>query len=99
VLFGHQDRLTFLVHPQLWLVPVGLIVLAAEQVHRDRQRPARALALRYGGLLLVYLSSAADMFLTGLGHGVQLLIVLALLSVAGVLSAPCSACGPSCSWA
>jgi hypothetical protein len=85
VLFGHHDRLTFLVHPQLWLVPAGLIVLAAEQVNRDRLRPAQALGLRYAGLLLVYLSSTADMFLTGLGRGVQLPIALALLSVAGVL--------------
>jgi hypothetical protein len=49
------------------LVPVGLIVLAAEQVNRDRLRPARALALRYAGLLLVYLPSTADLFLTAWG--------------------------------
>jgi hypothetical protein len=85
VVFGHHDRLTFLVHPQLGLVPAGLIVLAAEPVNRGRLRPVQGLALRYAGLLLVYLPSTADMFLTGLGHGVQLLLVLALLSVAGVL--------------
>ena len=48
-------------------------------------RPAQALALRYAGLLLVYLSSTADMFLIGLGRGVQLPSALALLSAAGVL--------------
>jgi hypothetical protein len=90
VIFGHEDRLTFLAHPQLWLIPVGLIVLAAEQLNRDsleRRRGGRsqALALRYAGLLLIYLSSTADMFITGLGQSVQLPIVLALLSVAGVL--------------
>ena len=63
----------------------GRIVLAAEQVNRDRLRPAQALGLRYAGLLLVYLSSTADLFLTGLGRGVQLPIALALLAVAGVL--------------
>jgi hypothetical protein len=63
----------------------GRIVLAAEQVNRGRLRPAQALALRYAGLLLVYLSSTADLFLTGLGNGVQLPSALALLSVAGVL--------------
>ena len=66
-------------------MPGGLIVLAAEQVNRDRLRPAQALGLRYAGLLLVYLSSTADMFLTGLGRGVQLPIALAPLSAAGVL--------------
>ena len=85
VLFGHHDRLTFLVHPQLWLIPVGLIALAAEQLNRDRVLPAQTLALRYVGLLLVYLSSTADLFIAGLGHGVELPIVLALLSVSGVL--------------
>jgi hypothetical protein len=67
------------------LVPAGRIALVAEQVNRDRLRPAQALGLRYAGLLLVYLSSTADLFLTGLGRGVQLPIALALLSVAGVL--------------
>jgi hypothetical protein len=85
VLFGHHDRLTFLAHPQLWLVPVGLIVLAAEQVNRGRLRPAQAQALRYAGLLLVYLSSTADLFIAGLGEGVWPAVVLALLAVAGVL--------------
>jgi hypothetical protein len=53
VVFGHHERLTFLVHPQLWLVPAGLIVLAAEQVNRGRLLPAQGLGLRYAGLLLV----------------------------------------------
>ena len=66
-------------------MPAGRIVLAAEQVNRGRLRPAQALALRYAGLLLVYLPSTADLFLTGLGRGVPLPIALALLSVAGVL--------------
>jgi hypothetical protein len=85
VLFGHHDQVAFLVHPQLWLIPVGLIVLAAERLNHDRLQPAQALALRYAGLLLIYLSSTADMFITGLGQNVALPILLALLAVAGVL--------------
>ena len=60
-------------------------MLAAEQLNRGRLPPPQALALRYAGLLLVYLSSTADLFIAGLGHGVELPIVLALLSVSGVL--------------
>jgi hypothetical protein len=82
---GHRNRLASLTHPRSGLVPVGLIVLAAEQVSRARLRPAQALALRYAGLLLVYLSSTVDLFIAALGHGVQLPLALALLSVAGVL--------------
>jgi len=85
VLLGNHEGVTFLIHPQLWLIPIGLIALAAEQINRDRLLPPQALALRYAGLLLIYLSSTADMFLTGLGQSVALPIVLALLSVAGVL--------------
>ncbi len=85
VLFGHQDGLTFLVHPQLWLIPVGGIVLAAEALNRDRLTAAQSQALRYAGLLLIYISSTADMFIAGLGHSVVLPVALALLAVAGVL--------------
>jgi hypothetical protein len=48
-------------------------------------RRAGALLLRPAGLLLVYLPSTADLFLTSLGRGVQLPTALALLSVAGML--------------
>jgi hypothetical protein len=85
VLFGNSDGLTFRLHPQLWLIPIGLIVLAAEQINRDRLSAAQAVALRYAGLLLIYLSSSADMFITGLGQSVALPVALALLSVAGAL--------------
>jgi hypothetical protein len=86
VLFSHHGGLTFLVHPQLWLIPIGLIVLAAEHVNRQHLQPPTALGLRYAGLLLIYLSSTADMFITGLGQSVVLPVVLAVLSVSGVLA-------------
>jgi hypothetical protein len=85
VLFSHHGGLTFLVHPQLWLIPIGLIVLAAEHTNRQHLQPPTALALRYAGLLLIYISSTADMFITGLGQSVVLPVVLAVLSVSGVL--------------
>jgi hypothetical protein len=85
VLFSHHGGLTFLVHPQLWLIPIGLIVLAAEHLNRQHLQPPTALALRYAGLLLIYLSSTADMFITGLGQSVLLPVVLTVLSVLGVL--------------
>jgi hypothetical protein len=85
VLFGHHDQLSFLLHPQLWLIPIGIIVLAAEHLNRDRLQPPQALAMRYAGLMLIYVSSTADMFIAGLGANVLLPIGLAILSVAGVL--------------
>ncbi len=51
-----------------------------------RLSPATSLAVRYFGLLLIYVSSAADMFIAGLGHSVLLPIVLTVLSILGVLA-------------
>jgi hypothetical protein len=85
VIYAQHESLAFLLHPQIWLIPVGLILLAAERVYRERLTAQLARAIRYSGLLVIYLSSTADMFITGLAHSVVLPVVLALLAVAGVL--------------
>jgi hypothetical protein len=86
VIFAHHEQVTFLLHPQLWLIPLALILLAAESLNRERLTPAVGLGVRYLALLLIYLSSTADMFIAGLGHSVLLPVVLAVLSVLGVLT-------------
>src|SRR5204863_6472255 len=80
------EPLACLVHPQAWLIPLALIVLAAEHVNRDRLTRGQSLSVRYLGLLLIYVSSTADMFIAGLGNSVLMPVVLALLSVLGVLA-------------
>jgi len=85
VIYHHVEGLAFVLHPQLWLVPLGLIVLVAECLNRERLTPGQAQAVRYLGLLLIYLSSTADLFLAGLGD-VGLSLVLAVLAVLGVLA-------------
>jgi hypothetical protein len=85
VLLASRDDLTFLTHPQLWLIPPGLIILAAEFINRPRLGPWPSAALRSVGLLCIYLSSTFDMLLTGLGRSVVLPVALAVLSVLGVL--------------
>jgi hypothetical protein len=85
VVFAHHEQVNFLLHPQLWLIPLALILLAAEMLNRPRLSPALSGGLRYLGLLLIYVSSTADMFIAGLGHSVALPIVLAVLSILGVL--------------
>jgi hypothetical protein len=72
-------------HPQIWFVPLALILLATEYVQRDHLSTAQALALRNAALLLLYVSSTADMFIEGLGNSIWPPIVLALLAVVGVL--------------
>ncbi len=75
----------FLAHPQVWIIPLALIVLASEYVNRDQLRPALATGLRYAGVGMVYVASTADLFIAGVGNSWLLPLVLAGLCVAGVL--------------
>jgi hypothetical protein len=80
-----EHGLAFYLHPQLWLIPLAVILLVAEHLNRDRLPAAQAAGLRYLGLILLYLSSTADLFIAGLGD-VGLSLVLAVLAVLGVLA-------------
>jgi len=83
-LFYHRGW-TFIGSPQLWLIPLALILLVAEHLNRDRLAAAQAAALRYLALGLIYLSSTADMFLTGLSASWWPALLLMALAVAGML--------------
>jgi hypothetical protein len=84
VLLGEHD-IQFVAHPQLWLIPLALIVLVSEVINRPHLSRQLSTGLRYLGLGLLYISSTADFFIAGLGD-VPLALVLALLSVLGVLA-------------
>jgi hypothetical protein len=83
-LFFNAD-LTFFSHPQLWMIPLALIVLVSEHIHRQELGPKKSNALRYLGLIMIYVSSTADMFLAW-GENSYLPLILAGLSVLGVLA-------------
>jgi hypothetical protein len=84
VILGHHG-VEFLRHPQMWLIPLAVNVLLAGHLNRDRLgRPQRA-ALNYAGLSLLYLSSAADLFIAGLGNSTVLPLALAALSMLGIV--------------
>jgi hypothetical protein len=85
LLYQHNDKVGFLVHPQLWLIPLALVILVAEHLNRAALSAAQSGALRYAGLLMIYVSSTADMFIARLDN-VLFPMVLAGLSVLGVLS-------------
>ncbi|MFL5242367.1 MAG: hypothetical protein ACJ8FY_09690 [Gemmataceae bacterium] len=78
--------IAILAHPQLWLIPLALIILVSEIINREHLSNELSTGLRYLGLGLLYVSSTADMFITGLGESVFLPLVLAVLSVMGVLA-------------
>lgn len=83
-LWQHAE-ISFLVHPQFFLIPLAVIVLAAVHINRGRLTPPQAQSLRYAALGLLYLSSTADMFIAGLDQ-VGWPLFLMLLCVAGVLA-------------
>jgi hypothetical protein len=74
----------FLVHPQLWLIPLAIILLISEHINREQLQPAQRHTLRYIALGMLYISSTADMFITGLGQHWGPPIALMLLAVGGM---------------
>jgi hypothetical protein len=84
-LLYRNPELRFLVHPQLWLIPVAVSVMMAAQLNRDRLTPETMKSIRYVCLIIVYISSTADIFLNGVRDHPWLPLVLAVLSVSGVI--------------
>ncbi|WP_171471036.1 hypothetical protein [Frigoriglobus tundricola] len=84
-LLTHHE-VPFVVHPQAWVIPLALIVLGAEHINRRRLSEGASNAMRYAGVSMIYVSSAADMFLAGVGNSMWLPVVLAVLCVGGVLA-------------
>lgn len=80
-----SNDLGFLAHPQVWLIPAALSVLLAAHLNRRQLSAEQLTTLRYTSLMVVYVSSTADIFLNGVGRSPWLPLVLAVLSVAGVL--------------
>jgi len=81
-----QFGVSFLLHPQLWLIPLALAALVAEYLNSDRLNKAQSTAMRYMALSVIYISSTADMFIAGMGEDWRLPLALMLLSVLGVLA-------------
>jgi hypothetical protein len=71
---------------QLWVIPLALVVLVAEQLNQDRLTPSQSAGIRYLALIGIYVSSTADMFMAGLGRSWELPLALMVLSVLGVLA-------------
>jgi hypothetical protein len=81
-----SSEIYFWKHPQMWVIPLALVVLVAEQLNQDRLKPSKSAAIRYFALIVIYVSSTADMFIAGLGKSWELPLALMVLSVIGVLA-------------
>ncbi len=83
---NRQEGLAFLSHPQIWLIPPALCVLAAAYLNRDQLSETQMTALRYFTSMTVYLSSTGDIFINGVAQNPWLPLVLAGLSILGILA-------------
>ncbi len=84
----NQYEIGFFRHPQVWLIPVALAGLVAEQFNRSRLSEGQQTAFRYLMLSVIYISSTADMFIAGvanIGRYWWLPLILMVLSVLGAL--------------
>jgi len=85
-LLSGDERYSFHQHPQLWLIPVSLSVLAAARVNRERLTQDQMTMIRYASLIMIYVSSTSDVFLNGASESPWLTMALAVLSVMGVIA-------------
>jgi len=84
-LFAEQG-VSMLVHPQMFIIPPCVTVLAAAQLNRGRLSEQALASIRYFAITTIYVSSTGEMFLHGIGTTLWLPMVLAGLSVLGVLA-------------
>ena len=83
----HQlDGLGLFDHPQLWLIPPALCVLAAAYPNRQRLSESQMTTVRYLTSMTIYVSSTADIFLNGVAQAPWLSLVLGALSLVGIFA-------------
>jgi len=81
-----QDfRFSFVQHPQLWVIPPALCVLVIVQIMRQQMARTQITAARYMATTSIYVSSTAELFLHGISEAPWMPIVLACISIVGIL--------------
>jgi hypothetical protein len=81
----HRNQFSFSMHPQLWVIPPALCVFAAAHFMRHRLNTAQLATARYASLGAIYVASTSEIFLQGIAKAPWLPIVLAVLSVMGIM--------------
>lgn len=77
--------LRFHQHPQLWLIPPAISVLVATRMLRNKIPASQLVFIRYACVVVIYISSTSEVMMTGIGRDLAPPMILAVLSVAGVL--------------
>lgn len=85
-LLAEREGFALVDHPQFWLIPPAISVLAAVQFNHRRLREEQLTAVRYLCMLVIYLSSTAEIFITGIGESTWPPLMLLGIAVLGVLA-------------
>lgn len=83
-LLADYESLSLMKHPQFWLIPPAGSMLVASHLNRRQLSDSQLTGSRYVCLLVIYVSSTADIFIEGIGDSLWEPMVLATLSVIGV---------------
>ena len=81
----HESEFSFAKHPQLWVIPPAMCVLVLVQILRDKMQRRQIAAARYLATSSIYVASTAELFMRGIAEAPWMPIVLAVLSIAGIL--------------
>ncbi len=78
-----NSLLAFEQHPQFWLLPPAIVTLILTQWNQQKLNPQTVTAIRYIALLVAYLSSSSEVFLTAIGGSLWQALVLLTLALCG----------------
>ncbi len=85
-LVAKNPEWSFLQHPQLWLIPPALCVLAMAQFCRNELDAKLVATIRYAATIVIYVSSTADMMLQQIGTTLWGPMILIMLALTGMLA-------------
>jgi hypothetical protein len=83
---GNDAGLRLVEHPQVWLIPPAICVLIGAYLNRDRLTAEQMTQIRYLASTVIYASSTAEMFITGVAQAPWLPLVLAGFALAGLFA-------------
>jgi hypothetical protein len=84
-MFFQESEFSFFDHPQLWLIPPAISTLIASQLSAKSLSANQLSAVRYICVAVIYVSSTIEVFISGIGENLWPPVILAILSVAGIM--------------
>ena len=84
--FFDQYEFSLMENPQLWLIPPAISTLIAAQLYSQKMSVSQLAGIRYFCIAVIYVSSTMEIFISGIGESLAPPIILAVLSLAGIMA-------------